>query len=317
MRIDPDVRALRGNPAPQRLAMADHAKALDRWLALARFEQVREELGRYGSGASLADCLRLHAILTELEKASALALSLVAHMLPALADQPLGQVPLRHFSQGGVETLILGRSGRAMLLLVAQEPGEFDCDATSFVDGERHQLTIAGHMGAQLVQLDQRTLGAVHFRKTDLEIGPGSAISLETTREALLVRRIDRRLVSLRLVRTSETPEPTRQYRISDGALLRQASGNVRESRQEMLLALLGRMKRRDAAPVMAEMAGEGSDHLRWQALRECLALDTATGFAALVRIACDPADPLADQAAALRSQLVEAFPILAEKEPA
>jgi hypothetical protein len=54
-----------------------------------------------------------------------------------------------------------------------------------------------------------------------------------------------------------------------------------------------------------------GSAHLRWQAVRECLALDTARGFALLSRIAADPADDLSTSAGALRAQLVETYPQL------
>ena len=61
----------------------------------------------------------------------------------------------------------------------------------------------------------------------------------------------------------------------------------------------------------MAEEAG--SPHLRWQALRECLGLDSAIGFAALSAIARRSVDPLAVPAGALRAQLLEAYPQLAE----
>ncbi len=93
--------------------------------------------------------------------------------------------------------------------------------------------------------------------------------------------------------RIAEHPGPVREYALDTGELLHQSAGDAQESRVELALALLGRMGRTDAAPLMAEIAREGSDHLRWQALRECIALDTATGFAALKAIAADPADSL------------------------
>ena len=85
------------------------------------------------------------------------------------------------------------------------------------------------------------------------------------------------------------------------------------------MLALLGRMRRAEAAPTMAAMAREaGPDGLRWQALREALALDTAEGFRALCHVARASDDPLAMPAGALRAQLVEAHPELLalEKQP-
>ena len=83
-----------------------------------------------------------------------------------------------------------------------------------------------------------------------------------------------------------------------------------------MMAALLGRMGRADAAPVLAELAlQQGEDSLRWQALRECLALDTAQGFAALLSLARNADDPLCAEAGALRVQLVEAHPQLLQLE--
>jgi hypothetical protein len=38
-------------------------------------------------------------------------------------------------------------------------------------------------------------------------------------------------------------PDPTRECEISNGRLLHQASGDLRASRHEMMLALLGRMR--------------------------------------------------------------------------
>jgi hypothetical protein len=78
------------------------------------------------------------------------------------------------------------------------------------------------------------------------------------------------------------------------------------------MLALLGRMRRAETAPVMAAIAREPGDaSLRWQALRECLALDTAAGLAALSYLARTGDDPLAPPAGALRAQLIETHPEL------
>jgi hypothetical protein len=55
---------------------------------------------------------------------------------------------------------------------------------------------------------------------------------------------------------------------------------------------------------------------LRWQALRECLALDTLAGFRALTAVATACDDPLAGAAGALRAQLVETYPQLGRIQP-
>jgi len=84
------------------------------------------------------------------------------------------------------------------------------------------------------------------------------------------------------------------------------------------MIAVLGRMECREAAPVLAEIAAqEGADSLRWQALREGLVLDTATGFRTLCAVAETACDPLAAPAAALRDSLVRAHPSLRSLEDA
>ncbi|MDG2005376.1 MAG: hypothetical protein P8J20_18800 [Novosphingobium sp.] len=128
------------------------------------------------------------------------------------------------------------------------------------------------------------------------------------------VRDVETCLVTLRLQRRLPDLGPTREYRLADGQLVHQAAGHVRDSRIEMTMALLGRMGREDAASLLAEVAlEEGSAALRWQALRECLALDTLTGFTKLCAVVRSMDDELAPMAGALRSQLIEAHPQLAE----
>jgi hypothetical protein len=153
------------------------------------------------------------------------------------------------------------------------------------------------------------------FDREAITLVPGTRLSLETKRETLLITMVSHTLVSLRLTRLAEAPQSSREYRLSDGHMVAQAAGDPHASRHELMLAVLGRMGRADAAPVLAEMTRAGCEHVRWQALRECLALDTAEGFRALTAIARDPSDTFAPQAGALRAQLVEAHPQLAALE--
>ena len=79
-------------------------------------------------------------------------------------------------------------------------------------------------------------------------------------------------------------------------------------------MALVGRMGRTDAAPAMAKIALSGANGaLRWQAVREAIALDTAQGFCALCEIADRPGDELAGPAKNLRDTLAAQWPQLAE----
>ncbi len=117
----------------------------------------------------------------------------------------------------------------------------------------------------------------------------------------------------LQLLRTPAEPQPSREVRISDGAVLMQSDGDKRISQQALVMAVLGEMGRMDAVPTIAEMASEGPDHLRWEALRQVLAMDTLAGLALLETISQYPGDGLCEPATALKSDLLRQYPQLRE----
>ena len=186
----------------------------------------------------------------------------------------------------------------------------------TFPDSEWDEIVLAGAADIALLEIrgERRDHAVIDSRCRT--IGAGDRLSFAGAAKSRMVRRVHGRLLTLRLTRIAPRPRPTRQYDLATGRLVHRASGDRHESRDEMMMALLGRMRRKDAAPVLAALTRSGSDHLRWQALRECVALDSAAGFAALDRIATDPTDDLAPEAGALRARLVEAHPQLARWEP-
>ena len=158
------------------------------------------------------------------------------------------------------------------------------------------------------------------LERAPLQLGAGVCLARDCRREALLLHAVEGRLVTLRLHRPSSHvlggTEPMREYALESGKLVHRAAGTPAESRYELMISLLGRMERTDAAPLLASMAlGADSPGLRWQAVRECLGLDTATGFSALVALSRRPGDALAAPAGALRAQLLESWPQLAQIE--
>jgi hypothetical protein len=210
---------------------------------------------------------------------------------------------VRHGFDGQFSTLLLARAGRAQLILHAREPGDAHYARVSFSDAVRHEAVIAGEATACIVRCGTR----VH---EELALQAGARLALDLSNEAFQVTQVRGRLVTLRLHRVAAEPEPTREHSLADEALVHRSSGNLSASRRLMQLAALGRMKCAAAAPEMAAMALEpGEPTLRWQALRECLALDTEVGFRALVAIARAADDSLCAPAGALRAQLVEAHP--------
>lgn len=308
MRVDPAIAAFRDERARQARAQAIMVAACDAWRSEPRIAPVFADLQRYGGGAALTACPSLARLFAAGAEAGQFVGRFCAVHALALAGERLGQPAFRHAFDGALSTLLLARSGTARLTLTALEPGPYDASSVTFSDAESHDAVVAGAARAREVRRERD--GSLAQSKVRLEAG--SRLTFDLCREALHVAVVERRLVTLRLHRSAECPGPTREYALADGRLRQQAAGDVRQSRHEMMLALLGRMQRCEAAPAMAEIACEGGpDSLRWEALRECLALDTARGFAALGEVARSPLDPLAAPAGALRAQLIETHPEL------
>ena len=314
MRVDPAIAALRHDRTPLLQAQAAMFAAREAWRGRPRVAPVLAEVEQFGRGIGLSACPALAALFVGGVEAAGFADDFCAVFTGALTRESSGQLPFRHAFDGVVSTLLLARAGTARLTLVAQEPGEYATTSALFSEAERHDAVIAGAAVARLTTHGPN--GAYQHER--VRLSAPSRLTLDLQRQTLFVEAVERPLVTLRLHRTAPLPGPVREHSLADGALLQLSAGEMRQSRHEMMLAVLGRMRRRAAAPVMAELACEdGPDTLRWEALRQALALDTAGGFAALSRIACSATDPLAPPAAALRAQLVEVHPELLQFEEA
>ncbi|WP_324828032.1 hypothetical protein [Qipengyuania zhejiangensis] len=312
MHIGRQLRALRGDRAAQRAAQIAMENTRESWLCRPDVGAMVAELGLYGAGASWRECARLREIASCHETASALVDPLIGQLCATLGIHPMGHVPFRHQLSGGTAILQLASVGRAVITLIAFDGAEQRQPASSitFCDDERHEIVLKGAADLTIGEILSETIdrGVIDYRSRRIVEGEAMEFS---EREARLIARVHGRFVILRIARSARNSGPSRVFRLDDGGLVHRASGDRAESHRELAMALLGRMGRRDAAPAMAQLAREGSDHFRWQALRECLALDAHTGFAALDRTAQDPLDPLSVPAGALRAQLIEAYPQL------
>ncbi|MBW8753992.1 MAG: hypothetical protein JF595_07545 [Sphingomonadales bacterium] len=320
MILHPDLRALRSDDAPQRDAQERLYHAVGQWRGGPQVAAVLAAVEALAGGGDLTECPAL-ASLFDGKDGRALALDFAAATTAALRAAPLGHVPLRHFTDGTISTLLLARTGNVTLSLIALDGAGLaarpEPTTADFGPSEIWEAVLAGHARGERIAC--RPLGErqAQLERRPIALAPGLSLHRDASREALLIRAVEGCLVMLRLQRRQPQAGPTREYALADGRLVHQAAGNPRDSRLELMIALLGRMSRADAAPLIAATAREqGSTALRWQALRECLALDTAAGFEALTAIAVSPEDALAPMAGALRSQLIEAHPQLAELEP-
>ena len=318
MHIRPELAALRCDDAPQRQAQARLIGAVDDWRLTPPVAAATREVCRFAQGDPLDDLPLLSALFTAGDPSAEQFIgTLVGLLVAELGDDPLGQVPLRHFSDGMLASLVLVRHGGAALVLqaidgtaLARRP---DPVAVSFAATETWEHVLAGSATVERVLIGEIRADGAELRREPQSLAAGTVARRFCAGEAQLLRRVPGIMVTLKLQRALDPSEPSREYRLADGALLHRAAGSPRESRLELTAALLGRMGRGDAAPLLAAMAEEhGGTGLRWQALRECLGLDTALGFATLRTIAQRAGDPLAAPADALAAQLLEQYPELA-----
>ena len=322
MIVHPELRALRGDDSPQRDAQEALIGCTDQWRNSPRISALHAEMTHFDQGGALNDCPVLADMFEAGNPAAAEFANHFARMSVAcLAQAPLGHVPIRHFTDGVHSTLLLARSGNVTLSLVAVDGEGFAGRAApvtaDFGPSEVWEHVLAGRADAELVERSGPASGPAQLVRRDVALQPGIIVGRSATRQTMLLRDVESCLVTLCLQRRLPELGPTREYRLADGQLVHQAAGNLGDSRIEMIMALLGAMERLDAAPLLAEIALEqGSAALRWQALRECLALDTLSGFTTLCEIARRLDDELAPTAGALRSQLIEAHPQLAAIEP-
>ena len=245
MHIRPELTALRSDDAPQRRAQARLIAVVDDWRATPPVAAAAAELGSFAKGIPLDDLPLLSALFTAGDpSAQQFTSSLVALLVAELRDDPLGQVPLRHFSDGMLASLVLARQGGAALVLqaidgaaLAKKPEPL---AVSFAATETWEHVLAGSATVERVRVAEVLSGRAVLRRESVELAAGLVARRFCASEAQILRRVPGILVALKLQRALDPSEPTREYRLADGALIHQAAGSPRESRLELTAALLG-----------------------------------------------------------------------------
>ena len=315
MRIDPAIAALTAEPAP----LFGAGEAVRGWSENPAVVPLLAELDSYGSGAGLEDCRGLARLVEPGESAREFARSATAAAARHLRGAPLALWPWRHFSNGVLHSATLAAAGRASLSLAlidgtvwtaARDPAAPDLAA--YQPGMLHAVVVVGEASGRIVRNASVDPARARIEPTAIALHPGTAFSLDGEREALALDAVGSLLLTLRLYRRPDGEVPARQFDIASGALVHQAAGEQGDSRAELTMALLRAMERSDAAPTIAALARSGAPPARWQALRECLALDSGVGFAALVEVAGQANDPLSAPARKLAETLAAQHPALA-----
>lgn len=325
MLIRSSLQALRESDLAQRQGQAAMRTQRTAWQESGQGRTARLELAAFANGCALEDLPLLSLLFAPGDEGARAAQHYVREQLDplvtVLGEQPLAQAPLAFAHDSAGATVVLARHGTTVLslhvidgdLLAARGRPQ----SIGLIPAETVERVMAGTATGEIARTDGPLGDSIQLQMRPCAMKPGDVNQRMGLEEVLILKDVAASLAMLRLQRRTSTLEVVREYRLSDGQLIHQAAGNPNASRLELAASLLGRMGRTDAAPLLSAIAEEeASEALRWQALRECIALDTATGFAALCRIARREIDPLAAAAGALRAQLLETYPQLLEADP-
>lgn len=312
MRIDPALKSLRGDQAAQRRATEAMENGLLEWRSLPLVAEIQGDLHNFAQGDEVANLPSLTRLFGSTSQSREFVSTWTKRFLDLLRDEPLGVVPFSPSSGSGVTSLQLMASGDAAITLLtyveANTPQEETPAIASFADRELHEVAIAGEAQACEYRRDDAS-GSISCE--DFTWRPGEARVTRGISQARQIHSVSGSFSLLQLSRTLPNAVPTCEYRIADGALLYRSSGEKWTSQTEMALAVLGQMERPDALPEILSLVLRGPAQLRWEALRQAIALDATAGFEALTTIAADPADELRAQASELRRSLMRRFPQL------
>lgn len=317
MRVDPALAGLIADPAPTFGA----GEAARGWVEQAAIAPLLDELAGYGADRALTDCPGLLNLMRGGDEAITFARTAAAATSSHLRSAPLAAWPWRHFSNGVIHSVTLAAAGEASLSLAlidgaawrtARNAAAATPEVATLQPGILHAVVVAGAGSGRILRNRSSNSARARIEAEGIVFSRGKPFAINGEREALALDTIDGLLLNLRLYRRPGGDAPARQYDIASGALVHQAACDRGDSKAELMMALLRAMQRTDAAPTLATMARRGAPPARWQALRECLALDSATGFAALLEVTAQPNDPLCAPARKLAESLAAQHPALA-----
>jgi hypothetical protein len=297
MQVHPEVARLRGVGAPQPRCDA----ALAAWRARPEVAAIMAALARYDAGDALEDIPALSLLTRDHDAARVLVGGLTTMLIDALRAEPLAQLPLGHSAAPGMARLRLASAGRATLTLAAYTRRAHSLPkSVLFEDCAVHELVVAGAGRAALHSIADGRLVS-----EERALAPGTRLTRDGPDAARQIIAVTQPLLMLQLTHEPLHPAPSREVALADGRLLKTISGCKRTSQQLMALAVLGALGHRAA-----------DRDLRWEALRQCLALDAARGMTLLAALTGDGDDALAAPAAALHHQLLARRPDLAALIP-
>ncbi|GAA4774290.1 hypothetical protein GCM10023219_22150 [Stakelama sediminis] len=286
------------------LAAHERREAVARqWYGSRAFKEMcarLEQLGEDDAGLNAA-----RAMLTDRAWPPDLLSPLVSALqVDAFADLP---VQMRRDATG--TTLALWDSGRARLSVALWSASELNLRAATdavVLPGER-VLTAYHRAGTARLQRWELTSDTSRLRRlADITISDGDVVLCDGRYQ--VHRLVDARcdIVAVQIRFRGEGDGIRRQYRCSDGQMLSAEIADPDAARRSMLLTLLRVSGRSDAAAQFEAATRHRHHFLRWEAMREWLALDALSAQSRLREMAAADAHAEVRKAAAHMLAVVE-----------
>ena len=313
MHVHPELALLRGRPAPQPLCN----QVLAAWRALPQVEALRCGLARIAAGAPVAAVPELCGLLDDHAAARGFVDRLFVPLMDTMRREPLAQLPFGHSAAPGMMRLRLIEEERTclMLTMLARRARRLSSSAL-FEDAAVHEVVVAGAGEAVVHRLSGNRVSS-----TAVMLAPGVRLSRDGPATARQMTEITQPLVLLQLTCEPPDPRPSREIALADGRVIQTISGSRQASQHMMALGVLGALEHRAGIGAMVQVARDPARprDLRWEALRQVLALDAGSGLALLAALAENRGDALSAPADALRERLTATRPELAalQTEPA
>lgn len=299
MQVYPDIAALRDDSVRQRRTVAAMQRHLSAWRSKRDVNRLMSELKKYGDGAELGQCECLVGLVQDRAIARSFIEDWIASLIASARTEPFLEPQFAHHASNASTSMRLMRAGGTCLDIVAFESGGSDTrrhGAVTFIDSESHDLVLRGSLKGRWCRL-QRTGGEQTLEVSHMEIAEG-AILISNTETTWQPIGANGSALVLRLSRQPALPSPTRTYSIEDGTLLRIADGGKAASERLMAVSILGAIGDDCALERLRHVAADRKEepHIRWEAIRQTLALDARSGEALLIELDRDD-DPLSHPA--------------------
>ncbi|MEZ5710815.1 MAG: hypothetical protein R3E02_15665 [Blastomonas sp.] len=240
----------------------------------------------------------------------------------AAPDQPL---PFAVHEDKALQSLVIVGDRRFSLSIaaldatrwkLAQRQLEGRARQIGYSDGWSRLRFLKGRGCGQIYRLEHRSGAPASHIDARLDLDPGKIIDLANARQSLTFADVGESLLMLRLLVRDPRCDVAHECDADSGRLVRSRQARDDLGRQQMLMAILRAMGRQDAIPIVDGQMQAWPPSLRWQGMREWLALDAQTGMARLRTMAQSDDDArLRDLAERTLHDLVSRHPQLAAAE--